>query len=281
MKITNQIGSVESTPAMLTVNEISRPGSTQENYARIANLFMEYSTLVSTAVNFLYSNKDLSRYCASTSTAQFDGGPLLGVTFPAPVGVHTLEIFFSSCLQYDVLLQGVNSLSSTASDVSLAWDFANPNLRYHFFVATANNLLRDSKQGEYRINTTANGSVNDSLSSIDPQRGFASSRSTSVVPGGTFTNNVTGNVATFTSGSVTTTRRDQYYDRYDYNDVSFTIGNVNYVVSGFYITEYFPGRQGRNDYINDSRVVTAFVNGVQVAVYIGGLNLPTNIVQVF
>jgi hypothetical protein len=115
----------------------------------------------------------------------------------------------------------------------------------------------------------------------DTESTYGASRVLKITSGATFKNNQTGNVASFISGSVKSINLGCFGCKRDvYNDVSFTIGTVRYVVSGSFEigigrSKFRPG----SVYVVDKRFVRAFVNNVQVAEYSSGENLPLMLIQ--
>jgi hypothetical protein len=98
---------------------------------------------------------------------------------------------------------------------------------------------------------------------------------------GEYRNDLTGNTATFTAGSITTSKDPQYASgqRTSYNNVGFTIGDLNYVVSGFKIFRLERFKGSEYAVAEDKRVITVFANGVQVDRYAAGENLPLGLLQ--
>ncbi len=285
--ITTPNGSVTSRQALLTVNEVGRTRTTAENFERLKDLYLEFAKVTTSPYDVYAVTKDV---CPENLPRwQIDGLELSSDAalreFYIGLSDLTLDISFSTCKNHRLVgneISGHRSIKKKATRESISWyDYT-----FHSFdilIGSAIDLRRSYLEKEYKSDTTANGSASVTLFGAAPGERFATYRVWKVTPGARLKNNESGNVATFISGFVQSiplnnidTRRDEY------NDVSFTIGNVRYVVSGSFTHGYIFGKNsGKGYYDLDERTVTAFVNDVQVAQYKSGATLPPTLVQIF
>lgn len=260
--ITNIAGSVTSNEAVLTVSATSVADI--EALSHLIFLPVEFSG-ISLAATDLTDEQFRVLPVASVCTTGSATGTYDGAALPAPgtqlsLGKHTLSASYTNCART------MDSITTDGSS-TVIYNFNDPSLLNGSITSSAVNLrVVDASSGSSHRDITANGgglvaqsgqlvnNIETSISTYTP------------ASGATLKNNLTNNLATFSSGSVglkTVTQiaatgvRTTQQIRQDFSSASYSIGGTNYVVTGF--LQYTFNVQGQA-----SGEVIVKANGVQV-----------------
>jgi hypothetical protein len=267
--VTNNVGSVTSSVATLTVST-----TTLTDIEKLQSLISLPFDFFGSEGPSLFDQNDVALpaagICQSGSyTASLDGVALQAGT-KQPSGSHTISSTFNGC---------VNASSQTNTTGSFSRSYNIDSTLLSGSATDSKTNLREISTGTTPSDVTANGStsvvlVGQLVSNIETKNATVT-----IANGATFKNNLTNNLATFTTGSIGFNTVEQVGGvkpitqkyRIDYNAVAYTIGAVNYVVNGFLQGESLTA--GTPIFTGE---ITLKANGVQVGrQYVGANGFPT------
>lgn len=236
--VTNAAGSVTSNEAVLTVSPTSVADI--EALSRLINLpavFVGVSLAATDLVDDQFKILPAADVCNSGSAAgTFDGAALPAPGTQLPLGKHTLSASYTNCART------LDSITTNGSS-SATYNIVDPLLLNGTIESSAVNLrVANTAAGSPAQDTTVNGSGLITQSGQLVNNIETSSSTYTPSSGATFKNNLTNNLATFSSGSVTVKTVTQIAAtgiptiqqiRQDFNSSAYSIGATSYVVTGF------------------------------------------------
>jgi hypothetical protein len=260
--VTNIAGSVTSSEAVLTVSVTSVADIEAIN--RLIYLPTEFGG-ISSAANDLTDDQFIvlpaANVCKTGSASgTFDGAALPAAGSQLPLGSHTLAANYTNCASPTdkITTSGGSTVIYNVNDALL--------LNGTFTTSAANLRVVDTNANSPR-DVTANGA-----SSIVGSGQLVNNIETEISTytpsnGATLKNNTTNKLATFSSGSITiksvtdiaaTGAIKLQQTRQDFNSAAYSIGAINYVVTGF--LQFTLNVKGQS-----SGEVIVKANGVQIA----------------
>lgn len=263
--VTNAAGSLTSSEAILTVRTTT--ATQRDALSKLIFLPFLFTSNAGAAGDLVDTLTFLSPQSLCTGgggiAATFDGAALPAAGTQVPAGSHTLAATFNACVN--------TTLRTTQNgNSSFAYNFSDALNGTTTFTAVNMRESEADQAAKVIFDTTANGAV--SASQTGSLAGTLETRNSNftIANGATYKNNLNGNLATFTSGSVTTNQVQELApknpldypllrNKIAYSSLAYTLGTVNYVVNGLTETVYEPVSK----IFTNTGEITITGNGVQ------------------